>query len=277
MATYAVGDLQGCYEPLQRLLKKVKFDRRKDHLWIAGDLVNRGPQSLEVLRFLKGLGHRARCVLGNHDLHLLAVYYGKQNIKRSDTLDLILNADDCEELMDWLRHQPLVHYDQARNWCMSHAGVPPRWSARKAYRLSQEVEAVLQSNDHVSFFKKMYGNTPNSWNKDLLGHDRIRAIVNYLTRMRFIDGSGALDLLSKEGLDTAPNGFLPWFRHPQRKAADTRLLFGHWAALEGKADADNVYALDTGCVWGGKLSALRLDDEKLFQVDAAAKTKKKSQ
>lgn len=276
MATYAIGDLQGCYEPLQRLLKKIKFDRRKDHLWIAGDLVNRGPQSLEVLRFLKGLGHRAVCVLGNHDLHLLAVYYGKQNIKRSDTLDLILNADDCEELMDWLRHQPLVHHDQARNWCISHAGIPPRWSARKAYRLSQEVEAVLQGNDHVGFFKQMYGNTPNCWNKELQGTDRIRAIVNYLTRMRFIDGSGALDLLSKEGLDTAPNGFLPWFRHPQRKAAETRLLFGHWAALEGQADADNVYALDTGCVWGGKLTALRLDDEKLFQVDAAAKTQKKS-
>lgn len=274
MATYAIGDLQGCFEPLQRLLDKVKFDPAKDHLWLAGDLVNRGPQSLEVLRFLKDLQHRAVCVLGNHDLHLLAVYYGDHKIKRSDTLDLILNAPDVDELMDWLRHQPLVHFDEARNWCMTHAGLPPRWSARKAKRLSQEVEAAIQGEKPEKFFRKMYGNLPVRWDKNLEGVDRLRAIVNFLTRMRFIDGMGTLDLMSKEGLDTAPNGFLPWFRHPKRKAADTRILFGHWAALEGKAEADNVFALDTGCVWGGKLTALRLEDEKLFQV--AAQPKKES-
>ena len=275
MATYAIGDIQGCYEPLQRLLDKVEFDSANDHLWIAGDLVNRGPQSLEVLRFLKGLGHRATSVLGNHDLHLLAVYYGDHKLKRSDALDLIMKAADADELMDWLRHQPLVHFDEARNWCMSHAGIPPNWSGRKAHKLSQEVEAVLQGNHHREFFQQMYGNKPARWDKSLEGMDRIRAIVNCLTRMRFIDGMGTLDLLSKEGLDTAPNGFIPWFRHPNRKAADTRVLFGHWAALEGKVEVDNVYALDTGCVWGGKLTALRLDDEKFFRVGAQPKKKSK--
>ena len=274
MATYAIGDIQGCFEPLQRLLDKVGFDARKDHLWIAGDLVNRGPQSLEVLRFLKQLGHRARCVLGNHDLHLLAVYYGKQKSKRNDTLDLILHAPDVDELMDWLRHQPLVQLDEARNWCMSHAGLPPQWSARKARKLSQEVEAVLQGDAPERFFKAMYGNLPARWSSELQGINRLRAIVNYLTRMRFVDGMGSLELDSKEGLGTAPNGFGPWFSHPQRKAANTRLLFGHWAALEGKVDVTNVFALDTGCVWGGKLTALRLEDEKYFRVAAQPKKKK---
>jgi bis(5'-nucleosyl)-tetraphosphatase (symmetrical) len=275
MAIYAIGDIQGCYEPLQRLLDKVGFDRAKDHLWIAGDLVNRGPQSLEVLRFLENLGHRANCVLGNHDLHLLAIYYADHKQKRSDTLDQIIKATDADKLMDWLRHQPLVHFDEARNWCMSHAGIPPKWSGRKAHKLSQEVEAVLQGNHPCQFFEQMYGNKPACWDKNLTGTDRLRTIVNYLTRMRFIDNRGTLDLLSKEGLDTAPNGFIPWFKHPNRKAANTRLLFGHWAALEGKVDTENVYALDTGCVWGGKLTALRLDDETFFRVGAKPKKKSK--
>jgi len=274
MAIYAIGDIQGCYEPLQRLLDKVEFNPAKDHLWIAGDLVNRGPLSLEVLRFLKDLGHRASCVLGNHDLHLLAVYYAGHKIKRHDTLDRVLKAKDADDLMDWLRHQPLVHFDEPGNWCMSHAGIPPLWSARKAKRLSQEVEAVLQGNRHVEFFENMYGNLPVRWDKRLEGHDRIRMIVNYLTRMRFVDRHSTLNLEIKEGLSSAPKGFIPWFQHPSRKAEKTRMLFGHWAALEGKVDVPNVYALDTGCVWGGKLTALRLDDEKFFRVSAQPKKKK---
>jgi len=274
MAIYAIGDIQGCFEPLQRLLDKVRFDPTRDHLWIAGDLVNRGPQSLEVLRFLKGLQHRAISVLGNHDLHLLAVHYAGQKSKRNDTLSEILNAPDRDELLDWLRHQPLLHLDEARNWCMSHAGIPPLWGVRKARRLAQEVEAEIQGEEPQRFFSQMYGNRPQRWDKTLRGIDRQRMIVNYLTRMRFIDPTGALDLVSKEGLDTAPCGYQPWFSHPQRKAADCRLLFGHWAALEGKVDTPNVYALDTGCVWGGKLTALRLDDEKFFRVPAQPKKKR---
>jgi len=267
MATYAIGDLQGCFEPLQRLLQRIEFDPSRDHLWFAGDLVNRGPESLECLRFIRGLGHRATAVLGNHDLHLLAIWYGTANEKKSDTLQDILDAPDCAELMDWLRHQPLVHLDEAQNWCMSHAGLPPMWSARKARRLSQDVEQVLQ-NDCETFFKEMYGNQPDLWDNNLAGMDRLRVIVNYLTRMRFIDNDGRLDLITKESIGTQPAGFIPWFRHPERKAAKTRLLFGHWAALEGRADADNVWALDTGCVWGGQLTALRLDDQQLFSVPA---------
>ena len=268
MAIYAFGDIQGCFEPLQRLLAKVNYDPQQDQLWFAGDLVNRGPMSLETLRFIKGLGHRARCVLGNHDLHLLAIHYGGQSVRNHDTLMPILGAPDREELMDWLRFQPLVILDEGRNWCMSHAGIPPKWSARKARRLAQEVEDVLQSNHCEDFFRNMYGNLPNRWQKGLQGIDRQRLIVNYLTRMRFISADGELDLTSKEGVETAPEGYIPWFEAAGRKAAGTRLLFGHWAALEGNVPVPDIYALDTGCVWGGQLSALRLDDQQWFRVPA---------
>lgn len=268
MATYAIGDIQGCYEPLQRLLALVQFDPQQDHLWLAGDLVNRGPQSLEVLRFVKSLGHRACCVLGNHDLHLLAIHYGGQSSRRNDTLDNILNAPERDELLDWLRFQPLLILDEARNWCMTHAGIPPAWSVRKARKRAQEVEAVLQSENCAEFFRQMYGNLPDQWQPNLQGIERLRLIVNYLTRMRFISPSGQLDLISKEGRDQAPPGYQPWFEAENRVAATTRLLFGHWAALEGKVNSANVYALDTGCVWGGALSALRLDDQQWFRVPA---------
>ncbi|MEC8442738.1 MAG: symmetrical bis(5'-nucleosyl)-tetraphosphatase [Pseudomonadota bacterium] len=269
MATYAIGDLQGCFEPLARLLHKVNFDASQDYLWFAGDLVNRGPASLECLRFIRNLGHRAKVVLGNHDLHLLAMAYGHSSAKRSDTLDQVLNAHDADDLLEWLRHQPLVHYDAARNWCMSHAGLPPMWSARKAQVLSQEVEFALHHTPDA-FFAQMYGNTPDLWDKHLTGADRLRVIVNYLTRMRFISKDGRLELTSKESVGSQPQGFLPWFEHPRRKAADTRLLFGHWAALQGKVETANVFALDTGCVWGGKLTALRLEDSQRFSVPATA-------
>lgn len=267
MATYVIGDLQGCFEPLQRLLETIQYSPSDDHLWFCGDLVNRGPASLECLRFVRSLGHRGLTVLGNHDLHLLAVHYGLATPRGGDTIESILQAPDRDELMDWLRHQPLVHYDAAQNWCMSHAGVPPMWSARKARRLAQEVEAELRTNPRP-FFEHMYGNQPDLWTDELAGYDRLRIIVNYLTRMRFIDADGRLDLVTKEGIGAAPAGFTPWFNHPLRKARKTRLLFGHWAALEGQAQTENVWALDTGCVWGAKLTALRLDDQQLFSVPA---------
>lgn len=207
-------------------------------------------------------------MLGNHDLHLLARYYAGKRASRNDTLDDVLAAGDCPQLMDWLRRQPLVHYDDAQNWCMAHAGLPPSWSVRKARRLAAEVEAVLQSDDPHSFFEEMYGNHPDRWRKGLQGTDRWRTIVNYLTRMRFIDAKERLDLTSKEGLDTAPPGFVPWFEAAERKAEGTRLIFGHWAALNGQLHRDNLFALDTGCVWGGQLTAMRLDDQQRFSVAA---------
>ncbi|MFY9179672.1 MAG: symmetrical bis(5'-nucleosyl)-tetraphosphatase [Venatoribacter sp.] len=266
MATYAIGDVQGCFEPLQRLLAKVKFKPEQDCLWFAGDLVNRGPRSLEVLRFIKGLPHK-QVVLGNHDLHLLAVYYGGHSLKKHDTMQDILAAPDCDELLNWLRHQPLLVSSPNQEWCMTHAGLPPFWSVPQATNLSQEVEQFIQSEQAKEFFAVMYGNHPDRWSERLTGLDRLRCIVNYLTRMRFVGQANELDLVSKEGSGTAPAGFKPWFEYP-RKSAPSKLLFGHWAALEGITNTPNIYALDTGCVWGSKLTALRLEDSQLFQVNA---------
>lgn len=262
MATYAVGDIQGCYDELMQLLEMVQFSK-KDTLWVAGDLVNRGPKSLQTLRYLKSLGKRAVIVLGNHDLHLLAVYYGSVERKRSDTLDPLLDAPDAPELMDWLRNQKLAVYDAGFNCFMSHAGLPPTWSLKQALKRAGEVEAMISSHLAKDYFDNMYGNLPNQWEKGLMGWDRLRLITNYLTRMRFCDTTGKLDFKAKGGLDSQPNGFLPWFRHP-RKANKINVLFGHWAALEGRTDTDNVFALDTGCVWGNALTAMRLEDQQIF-------------
>lgn len=268
MSTYAIGDVQGCFEPLERLLAAIKFNPTQDELWFAGDLVNRGPQSLEVLRFIKALPHK-KVVLGNHDLHLLALYYTKASAKKHDTLEAILHAPDADELMHWLRQQPLVIATDNQSWCMSHAGIPPMWSVSTAVQLAGEVQEVLSGDQYLDFLQVIYGNHPHQWQASLSGHDRLRAIVNYLTRMRFIGPNNELDLLSKEGLGTAPAGFIPWFKHPERQAKDNGLLFGHWAALEGKTDTANVYALDTGCVWGGQLSALCLETLVWTRVAAA--------
>jgi bis(5'-nucleosyl)-tetraphosphatase (symmetrical) len=274
VATYAIGDIQGCYDSLMALLDKIDYDDNQDTLWFAGDLVNRGPKSLKTLRFIKGLGDKAISVLGNHDLHLLAMYYNHANAKKSDTLEATLQATDADEIMHWLRHRPLVHHDKSLNTLMVHAGIPPKWSAKKARKRALEVETFIQSPDFHDFFDTMYGNKPNKWKKSLEGMDRLRIIVNYFTRMRFCTQDGQLDLLAKEGLGSQPEGFSPWFEL-DRKAKDTRIVFGHWAALEGKADAKNVFALDTGCVWGGKLSTLRLEDEAWFRTPAIDKHKKK--
>lgn len=260
MTAWAIGDIQGCLEPLDRLLAKIRFDETRDELWLTGDLVNRGPDSLGVLRRLYAIRDRCRIVLGNHDLHLLAVASGAVARKRKDTFADVLEAHDAGTLLAWLQQQPLLHYDARRNTVMTHAGIPPQWSLFDAQRLAREVEDVLHHANAHAFFGAMYGNEPACWDESLAGNARLRTITNYFTRMRFIDASGALDLVSKEGLGTAPAGFLPWFASATRKSATTRLLFGHWAALEGNTGIPGVEALDTGCVWGNALTALNLDD-----------------
>ncbi|WP_061290196.1 symmetrical bis(5'-nucleosyl)-tetraphosphatase [Azotobacter vinelandii] len=260
MAVYATGDLQGCLEPLKCLLDRVAFEPGRDRLWLTGDLVNRGPQSLETLRFIHGMRDSVTTVLGNHDLHLLAVAHDIERLKKSDTLREILEAPDRDLLLDWLRWQKLLHHDGERGIVLVHAGIPPQWSLKKALRLAAEVEEALRDDSRLpQFLDGMYGNDPLRWNGRLRGTARLRAITNYFTRMRFCTADGTLDLKSKEGLGSAPSGFTPWFSHPRRKTRGQKILFGHWAALEGHCDEPGVIALDTGCVWGGALTLLNLD------------------
>lgn len=260
MATYAVGDLQGCLEALQCLLKQVSFDPQQDRLWLVGDLVNRGPQSLETLRFLYSIRESLVCVLGNHDLHLLAAGRNIERLKKADTLREIIEAPDSAELLEWLRQQKLMHYDEQRNIALVHAGIPPQWSLRKALKCAAEVETALRDDNLLPpYLDGMYGNDPAKWDNDLKGVTRLRVITNYFTRMRFCTAEGKLDHKSKEGLDTAPPGYKPWFQHKERKTKDLKILFGHWAALEGKCDEPGISALDTGCVWGGALTLMNVD------------------
>jgi bis(5'-nucleosyl)-tetraphosphatase (symmetrical) len=260
MATYAVGDLQGCLQALQCLLKQVAFDPQRDRLWLVGDLVNRGPQSLETLRFLYSIRESLVCVLGNHDLHLLAAGRNIERLKKADTLREIIDAPDSAELLEWLRQQKLMHYDEQRNVALVHAGIPPQWSLRKALKCAAEVETALRDDNLLPpYLDGMYGNDPAKWDNDLKGVTRLRVITNYFTRMRFCTAEGKLDLKSKEGLDTAPPGYKPWFQHKDRKTKDVKIIFGHWAALEGNVHEPGISALDTGCVWGGALTLMNVD------------------
>ena len=268
MAIYAVGDIQGCLKPLQCLLEQVNFDSAVDRLWCAGDIVNRGPQSLETLRFIHSLGSACTIVLGNHDLHLLAVAYSDATLKKKDTLKAILQAPDAEELLLWLRHQPLIHSEMG--YTMVHAGIAPHWNLTQAHQYANEVETVLQSNNYGSYFDHMYGNYPENWQEELTGTDRLRVITNYLTRMRFCHSDGSLDLENKLGPDTATNGTQPWFTLTNRKSLQTKLIFGHWASLQGYCQSNDLFALDTGCVWGGELTMMRLGDDKLFNCNCHA-------
>lgn len=270
MATYAIGDIQGCLEPLQCLLKKIDFNPTKDKLWLAGDVINRGPDSLATLRLLYKLRDSITLVLGNHDLHLIAVYYGLRKAGKNDTLEPLLLAPDRADLIYWLRQQKLVHHDTQLNFTMVHAGIPPQWSLDDALARSREVEAVLQSNSPELLLENMYGNSPARWRDDLQGAERLRVITNYFTRMRFCSAEGELELQTKESADAAPIGFAPWFSLSGRKMRNHKIIFGHWAALEGQANTKNIYALDTGCVWGGELTALRLEDEVLFSCNCLA-------
>ncbi|MCC7516312.1 MAG: symmetrical bis(5'-nucleosyl)-tetraphosphatase [Pseudomonadales bacterium] len=267
MALYAVGDLQGCYRELQQLLDTVQFNPAHDTLWLTGDLVNRGPQSLACLRLVKSLGSAAQTVLGNHDLHLLAVAMTQAASKKMDTLDEILTAPDCDELMHWLRQQPLMLMDEQRQLAMSHAGIFPNWNLPQARALAAEVEAVLQSEQCIFFLQHMYGNQPDNWRDDLCGMDRWRFITNAFTRMRLCNDdpahNNALDMKYKGDTTQIPAGYTPWF---QRFTPPTgwRVLFGHWAALHARTGIANIIALDSGCIWGNPLTMLRLDDGQYF-------------
>ena len=267
MAIYAVGDLQGCFEPLQRLLDQIGFDPAFDTLWLVGDLVNRGPDSLAALRFVQALGDAAITVLGNHDLHLLAVAEGFEKLKRDDTLEDILHADDRDELLDWLRHRPLMHF--GAGFAMVHAGLLPGWSITRALELAAEAEAMLHGPSYRSFLAKMYGNQPPRWDESLGGYDRLRVIVNAMTRLRACTADGVMEFSHKGRPADMPEGYVPWFAAPDRRSRDTPIVFGHWSSL-GLVESDNVYCLDTGCLWGRRLTALRLDDRRLFHVSCRA-------
>jgi bis(5'-nucleosyl)-tetraphosphatase (symmetrical) len=260
MAIFAIGDVQGCYDDLMRLLERIHFDEADDRLWFAGDLVNRGPDSLGVLRFVRKLGKRAVSVLGNHDLHLLAVAAGAAKRKSSDTLDAILDAKDRDEYLDWLRQRPLLHHDEGLGYTLVHAGLPPQWELAQAQACAHELESVLRGPGYVEFFRHMYGDEPKIWDPKLSGMDRLRFIVNCFTRLRFCTREGGLDLKTKGAPGTQPEGYLPWFEVPGRASARLHLLFGHWSTL-GDISSHNVYPLDTGCIWGGRLTCLRLDGD----------------
>jgi len=263
MATYAIGDVQGCFDELQALLSRLEFDARRDRLWFVGDLVNRGPKSLEVLRFVRDLGERAVSVLGNHDLHLVCVFEGHEKPRRSDTLGPVLEARDARELVDWLRTRPMMHVD--RNYVMVHAGLLPQWTVAQASALADEVVRALAAPNYGEFLAHLYGGAPDRWDDALAGWDRLRVLVNAMTRMRFCTRQGRMNVRAK-GRE-APSGYLPWFdARPQRD--EPPIICGHWSTL-GLKLSDRLAAIDTGCVWGGSLTALRLDDRVLVQLPCA--------
>ncbi|XSG85191.1 MAG: symmetrical bis(5'-nucleosyl)-tetraphosphatase [Methylohalobius sp. ZOD2] len=256
MAHYAIGDIQGCFFELQQLLDKINFDPATDQLWFAGDLVNRGPHSLETLRFVKALGDRAVSVLGNHDLHLLALAYNQSSKGRRGLAD-VLEAPDRDDLIDWLRHRPLFHHNE--RFCLVHAGLPPQWDIDTTIHCAREVEAVLQGDEVEAFMGEMYGNVPDLWSEDLVGWDRLRFIVNCFTRLRYCDSEGRL-VLEPSGPPEDQPQLIPWLRFPGRKSKDREIVFGHWSTL-GFVAENGCYGIDTGCLWGGQLTALRLDGD----------------
>ncbi len=257
MATYAISDVQGCLDELETLLKKIEFNRRRDRLWFVGDLVNRGPDSAGVLRFVRDLGASAVVVLGNHDLHLLAVAAGRgRDLKRKDTIHDVLDAPDRDELLDWLRSRPLVHRDRELGFAMVHAGLPPQWSVPQAAELAREVEAALARRP-ADLYGEMYGDGPDSWKESLRGSERLRFIINCFTRLRFVDENGRVNLRLKVAPSEAPPPWMPWFHAPRRRSAGDRIVCGHWSTLGYSATA-NVWSIDTGCVWGERLTALKL-------------------
>lgn len=260
MAVYAIGDVQGCFDELIRLLEAVRFDARQDQLWFAGDIVNRGPKSLATLRFIRELGEdTAKVVLGNHDLHMLAQAAGISEYRHQlDTIESVLTAPDRDELVDWLRHRPLFYHDSTLHFSMVHAGLPPEWSIGEALTLASEVEAVLQSDNWREFFPHMYGNKPKRWSAELTGWDRLRFITNCFTRLRYCHEDGSLALKFKGAPKDKPDGQEPWFLMPNRASAHDKIVFGHWSQL-GTGQYDNVFSLDSGAVWGDQLTAVRID------------------
>ncbi|MFT4631699.1 MAG: bis(5'-nucleosyl)-tetraphosphatase (symmetrical) [Candidatus Azotimanducaceae bacterium] len=264
MSTYVIGDVQGCYDELQTLLATLKFNPQRDAVWFVGDLINRGPKNLETIRFIRDLPN-SRVVLGNHDLHFLAVASGVQKPSPSDTLEDLLEAPDLADIIEWLRHLPLLHYDPSHNVIMVHAGLPPNWTLKTCLARALEVENKLTGPDYKEFLAGMYGNQPDIWTDDLAGMPRLRIITNYFTRLRYCNAVGKLELLHKT--DAAPSGYAPWFTFPRAKPI-LPIVFGHWAALDGVTDVDTAIALDTGCVWGRRLTAMCIEDGRVTSVPA---------
>lgn len=261
MALYAIGDVQGCYDSLRQLLETIHFDPRRDRLWFTGDLVNRGPQSADVIRYVAGLGDRAVTVLGNHELHLLAIAAGCASASQEDTFDDILLAKDSEYLLSWITGLRLIHYDPDIGFALVHAGLLPQWTIAQAISLAAEVEVIVHGPGRNRFFGGMYGNTPDRWRDSLTGIDRWRVIVNAMTRVRFCYPDGRMDYRCNGPLGTQPHPLLPWFQIPKRRTRDIQIVFGHWSLL-GRWQGDGVIGIDTGCLWGRELTAVRLDSDK---------------
>ncbi|AHG21141.1 diadenosine tetraphosphatase [Chania multitudinisentens RB-25] len=268
MSTYLIGDVHGCFDELQALLAQVSFDPQQDQLWLTGDLVARGPASLEVLRYVRSLGSAVRMVLGNHDLHLLAVYAGISRNKPKDQLTPLLEAPDSDELINWLRRQPVLQVDDERKLIMGHAGITPQWDIDTAQICAREVEAMLSSDSYPLFLDTMYGDMPNNWAPELSGLARLRFSTNALTRMRYCFPNGQLDMISKDAPGSAPAPLKPWFELPRLVSPEYTIIFGHWASLEGKGTPEGIIGLDTGCCWGGKLTLLRWEDKQYFTQPA---------
>jgi bis(5'-nucleosyl)-tetraphosphatase (symmetrical) len=275
MRLFAIGDIQGCAAAFDALLRKIAFRPSRDRLWLVGDLVNRGPDSLPVLRRVMGLGRSVTCVLGNHDLHLLATVAGRRELSPADTFHDVLEAPDLEAIVDWLRHRPLLRYDRGAKRLLVHAGIPPAWTVAQAHAEAREVELLLRGRKWRYALREMYGGEPSAWSRKLHGVDRRRYTINALTRMRYCDRRGRIDLSYSGAPGTQPKGLIPWFDMPERRAAGTHIVFGHWAAL-GLLRRRDVTALDTGCVWGNHLTAVRLDRPgRAAQVSAAAVARKR--
>jgi bis(5'-nucleosyl)-tetraphosphatase (symmetrical) len=269
VAIYAIGDIQGCFRELQELLRHIRFQRGKDQLWLVGDLVNRGPESLAVLRFVSELGRDARVVLGNHDLNLIAIAEGVREMRPGDTIQEILDAPDGGELIDWLAERPLLLREPGIPYTMVHAGLAPPWDIEQAALLAREVEAALAGTDRAGFLAHMYGDQPDRWNEKLANRERLRFITNALTRIRYVDSDGRLEMGESGPPGSQPDALAPWFASMQRRSHGEPIIFGHWATLQLTQKVDpvhRVFHLDTGCVWGGRLTALRLDDERYFSV-----------
>lgn len=265
MAIYAIGDIQGCFDELLRLLDTIAFNEHTDQLWFAGDLVNRGPKSLETLRFVKSLGAAAITVLGNHDMHLLAASCAEKSANKKDSLSQVLDAPDRIDLIDWLRHRPLFHFNN--DFCLVHAGLPPQWDFKTTQKMALIAEETLRSANYRLFLKQMYGDKPNIWSTNLKGIGKRRFIINCFTRMRYCDANGRLDFSNNGPLGSQPKNLMPWFDVPNRKNADMRIIFGHWSSL-GYYEGSNCYAIDTGCLWGGQLTALKLTESvERFSID----------
>ena len=268
MATWAIGDIQGCLDELIELLEAIDFQPGRDRVWFVGDLVNRGPKSLETLRFIRGLGDAAIAVLGNHDFHLLAVAAGVGRLHRKDTLQPILDAPDREQLLDWLRHRPLLHHDAELGYLMVHAGVAPGWDLAEAKRYAAEVEVVLRGGDALSFYQAMYSEADDCWSDNLTGVHRLRVITDYFARLRFCDAHGRYNVVFKGSPGSQPEALIPWFELPQRRLANIPILFGHWSSL-GVVENSSVFALDKGCLWGRQLAAFCLDQPRWETVECS--------